>query len=514
MNQIFRHIRGAVALLAVSFLFALGCGQEQTEVPEGTGSVRLRVAAASAQTRHTSGEGSGASDGGLIRTLRVWLVGAADSKVTHYASMTVDDTEETVTFTDVPRGSYKIYVVANYTALDSYVVGSTINEGFTKALAGSVSAGQSPSFTDAAGMPLSWSGDVDVAAGDNEVEAGLKRCAGRLTFILHNLVKDKEVFIHSMGLSDYNMSQGYLFAGTDYSGVSTVAFPDLNSAAMGDTLVHVAPLSYKTVYDIYLYETDPEAVFTFDILAALYPEGTVRTDVSVNSRAAEEYELQGNSVNFSSSGQYLIRSANSSTYYLGNTSGSTLSAKSFTDDSNLKSSSDFTNYLWTFSSSEGNVTTIKNYTTGRYMNITDSGYSLSNSTSTSSNISSRVTSNERLRFYRYLSSSEYFLRFDGSSISVSNSTTDRNERNWYVRPVKINSGGLVYYFVSPDNVVARNDRPVKYIDTYGTAQPLTKIDRNEHVTVHVNLYYNTEVGEFRFEVVDWEDGGEHNTSFN
>lgn len=76
---------------------------------------------------------------------------------------------------------------------------------------------------------------------------------------------------------------------------------------------------------------------------------------------------------------------------------------------------------------------------------------------------------------------------------------------------------MVYYFDNPELEVVkipRNDRTIKYLDTYGASQPLTKIDRNEHVTVNINVFYNRELGQFDFEVEDWDTQANKETTFD
>ncbi len=541
----FRRISGLAILLA-ALLCASSCDGHRGDMGEGAGDIILNISNPDGpRTKHSDGEGSDAGDGGVMKTLGVWLVtnggpktegGNGDGvyKILQREISAPDAATHTVEFMDVARGSYYLIIVANYASttadVSGYTVGSSVPAGFKTALVtteinGSavsvLTDGQSPSFNGVDGMPSSYEKVISVAAGKNVINASLKRCVGRLTFNMRNNLDDYEVFVHSMSLSKYNKSQGYVFGSVDNSSIPYVAFPDLpdmdqDGDGVKDGLVQVGPRAYKNIYDIYLYETSPGDSIKFDMLAALYPKGTQKSAVTVNSRTQDKYELQGNTTSFSSGGQYLIRSAYSSNYYLGDTGSAgsgNLIASYLTSDDDIKALSDITRYFWKFSASAGSSTTVQNVATGNYLTLSSSSASLSGTAASLSSVTAR--NNTFVRFYASSgwSWNNYYLSFDGSSISVS-SSTGRGTVNWYVRPVITGSGDAVYYFENPDREIPRNYRPIKYIDSYGASQLLTKIDRNEHVTVNINVFYNRELGQFDFEVLDWDDGGDRETTFD
>ncbi len=541
--KLFRHI--GFTVLFASLLTASSCDRQKEGLQSGTGSVVINITnPAELKTKHSDGEGSDASDGGIMKTLGVWIItdGAAngDYKYTIIKRdlSTPDAATHTVEFTDIARGNYYLVIAANYDqttmTASNYAEGTSVVDDFTASFvkispsstASELSDGQSPTFNDTYGMPSSYETTFSVAAGENVINASLRRCVGRLTFNVRNNLDDYELFIHSVGLSKYNRSKGHVFESEGIDG-TYVDFPDLpamdqDGDGTPDGLVQVGPRAYKNVYDIYLFETNPADSINFDMLAALYPKGTDKSVVKVTSRTQSPYEIQGNTASFTSGGQYMIRSAYSSNYYLGDTGSAgsgTLVATELTSDDDIKALSNITAYFWKFSSSTGYSTTIQNVATGNYLTLSSSGASLS---STSSSISSSTGSNNTVvRFYieeqsGWWGTTTYYLSFNGSTISTSTSRNSQ-QRNWYVRPVITGTGGTVYEFDNPElNVVSipRNDRPIKYIDNYGASQLLTKISRNEHVTVNINVFYNRELGEFNFEVLDWDDGGEHETTFD
>lgn len=59
-------------------------------------------------------------------------------------------------------------------------------------------------------------------------------------------------------------------------------------------------------------------------------------------------------------------------------------------------------------------------------------------------------------------------------------------------------------FVAPDAVLPNGEIKINYIDDYGVSKLLTRIKRNEHVTVSINVSYDREYMQFKFEVKAWE----------
>ena len=514
MRRLRHSIFLALALLAAS------CDIHKEDEELGTGTIVLNITSpAEPQTRHTSGEDSPASDGGIMKTLCIWLVRTRDDVILEHKDLTPNAATATAEFKDVARGKYYFCVLANYKGLDGYEAGGTIDDDFKNALVSAqatttttttttttLAAGQAPSFeTD--GMPLSYVQTIDVAAGKNVLDVSLKRCAGRLTINLRNNLSDYDLFVHSLNLSENNRTQGYLFPRLDSSDPipstsSQVAFPDL------EKLIEVDPKKQVKVYDYYLYETNPGTALTINMLAALYSKGTDISSVKVGSRFETEIEVGGNTSSIGTTYNYLIRSGYSSNYYLGDNGSGTLTMKEITTDDEIKTLTNLDNYRWTFSGTTGNSTTVKNVGTGNYLTISSSGASLS---STSATLTTKQSSQYGVR----IMSGNYNMTFDGTSIGVTEDVQNNKQILWYVRPVRTGDTGKVkYYFENPTVELARGYHEIKYLDVYGSPQPLTKIDRNEHVTLNINLFYNTELAQFDFEVVEWNDGGSRETTFD
>ena len=526
----------APALLLAALIFASACNGHGEESGEGTGDIILKLSnPVELQTRHADGEGSDASDGGIMKTLRVWLI-SSDNVILNYVDVNPNAATQTVKFEKIARGTYHICAVANYNGLNSakslvndYKIGDDIDSDFTAAIAGTITDGSSPIFDDGNGMPSSLlMQNVDIAAGENIIEASLLRVVGRLTINVRNNLDAYELFVHSIGLSKQNQTKGLVFV-TDGnrlpSDSKAVNFPDLPTMDRDgdgelDGLVQVGPRAVKNIYDIYLYETATDIDLTFDMLAALYDKGTEKSAVTVTEGTAASLNLYDNASDYDSNGEYLIRSASSSTYYLADDGSGNLVAKEFTDDSEIKGKTydEIKNYLWKFSSSPStggggggtkSTTYIQNVGTQKYIYLTTSGVSLS---------TSRVTMSNRVNdsgLYFYVSSGKssrsYLALSSNAPASVSGSYY-----YWKVRQVEEieGSGAGTYTFVGASASIPRNKRTIRYIDNYGASQPLTQINRNEHVTVNINVFYNREIGQFDFEVEDWDDGGSHETTFD
>ena len=541
MKASVHNILSALSLLS-SLLLAVSCELHKSESQSGTGTVVVKITnPVEIQTKHASGEGSDASDGGIMKTLGVWLITDGEANgdgvytILQRDLSTPNAATHTVEFGDVARGNYFLVAAANYDQttmnVNDCAPGTSVSADFSASFvkisptssASELTDGQSPTFNDELGMPSSCEKTFSVAAGENVIEAHLRRCVGRLTFNVRNNLDNYELFIHSMGLSKYNKCQGYVFESEDNSGVKYVEFPDLpdmdqDGDGKTDGLVQVGPRAYGNIYDIYLFETDPGLEFKFDMIAALYPKDTQKSAVSVTEKTLNSYSLSDDAYEYGTSGQYLIRSGETSTYYLGDNGSGTLVATSFTSDDEITQNSDIKNYLWTFSkgsSYNSSQTTVKNVGTGKYISISSSALSLSENIT---NIRSKYSYNWDVYGYQLLFYYEGRGRDNNTYLSLSSNSpaVSSSEYYWYVREVTEVSGGgrTTYEFANPSASIRRNNRIIKYIDSYGASQPLTGIDRNEHVTVNINVFYNREIGQFDFEVLDWDDGGEHETTFD
>jgi hypothetical protein len=302
-------LRLCTYLLLLSGL--VGCSNElEANVEAETGSVTLNISAATV-SKATSSDVLNADDDRLIKTLTVWLV--QNGTVADVKTSTPDATSEIVTFNNVLRGDYKLYVVANYGngLATTYPKGSSSLTGLQDYILGDVTDGTSPAYTSTNGIPSSLMMDISVAPGNNEIAVHLKRVVGRLSIAFRNMT-EHDLYVGEMTISDYNPSQGYLFS-RDHSIPGTAAylrFPSLsgNPVKIGNETI---------VFDHYLYETGNHASpFKLAFDAGLYTDGAsptytetsveyININVCANKDAVKAKDL------------FMIRSYNSPTFYVG-----------------------------------------------------------------------------------------------------------------------------------------------------------------------------------------------------
>ena len=104
--------------------------------------------------------------------------------------------------------------------------------------------------------------------------------------------------------------------------------------------------------------------------------------------------------------------------------------------------------------------------------------------------------------YEWLSST-YYMIYDAKKPTYKKNNTGTIAQ-WYVRLLDESSINEPY-FENAVREIPREARPIHYVDKYGAHNKLERIDRNEHITVTVNIFYNREMGEFKFEVEGWSE---------
>ena len=255
-----------ISLIVLVTLFS--CGKEVTPSPctSGTGTLHISFDMG-ASTK------AGAKDGDIIKKVSLWLVDSKDEEIIAFRTFSPNAASAVVTMESIQRGDYTLYVVANYSGLDTYTNGK-INDNFKKHLLKTVAAGESPTFTEGSGMPCSSVQQVHIAAGENYVSAHLQRCVGRLSINVRNNISSHKLAIGGIGLSDNNPTTGYLFPSSDGSippSATDVAFPELTQHVV------LATNENKDVYDVYLYDTGEATSangITFTLFGAIYEDQT------------------------------------------------------------------------------------------------------------------------------------------------------------------------------------------------------------------------------------------------
>ena len=511
MRNVF--IASALVLLALA-----SCGKESTgSGGDGAGNIILTVSGEPVVTVSRA-DGRTAKEGNVMNTLSLWLV-KNDEILIHKHLITPGDDPDKVEvifskdgrsasmkFTDIPRGDCTLYVVANYDDLDDgvYKEGTKIDDGFRNMLLSKteIPDGESPEFGDE-GMPCSAVVNLSVSAGDNYVSARLLRCVGRLTISVRNNIAYSSLFFRSVGLSRQNPSLAYIFEHDNRIPPESrnISFPDLTEIQRVDALTD-EPVP---IYDTYLYETAPEdeaEPFTFSLFGAVYRDSYKTEDVVIDYR--QEYTFDADMYgSLNSNDLFLLRSAASENYYLGDDGG--LTYRFFSGDTELKYHRGIENYFWKFSGT-GN-STITNVATGRQIKLDGTEASMvadGDGSSFRLNSGSDWSGSTRLPGIRF-SSGDYSLTIDPDlGLYGTNNKNNAEETHWMARKVDVVESGAVPYFKDAEYEIPLVERPITYIDEYGVSRELRHIYRNEHVKLNIGVFYNRELGEFDFQVEPWE----------
>ncbi|MBQ9722917.1 MAG: hypothetical protein IJV84_05290 [Bacteroidales bacterium] len=485
-------------LLLISFICFWGCLDElgTAEDVSETGTLTLNISPDAVSKVTSSGVLSDQEDK-LIKTLTVWLV--QDGTVKDLHTSNPNALSHTVTFTNVLRGDYKLYIVANYDGnlATNYPKGSNTLTGLQNYILGNVSAGTSPTYTTTTGIPSSLEMDISVAPGNNLISAHLKRAVGRLSIAFRNMT-EHDLYVGDMSLSAYNPSQGYLFSQNHSLPGSSqyLTFPSLS----GDP---VKIGNETVVFDHYLYETGyPSSPFELAFDAGLYTSETAPTYQNT-SVTTSKVTLGPNKSSLSTGNMFMIHSYASPKFYVG-ADDSGLVCTEFGSDANIVNSTVVDNYLWTFEN--GNY--IKNVATGKYMTV-----------STSPGVS-----NDAVKMYVYDAGDYFYIRNDSNYYYLTLNTTNTGLTSvynapyyWHLREATrtTNTETKKAFTGVESTFLARMEKDhthtMKYLDSYGVAQPLTHICRNEHIKLTVNVAYQQSTGGFDISVTDWTEKNNETT---
>lgn len=489
----------AAAFLALS---AISCAKDtpakdKPVYGEGEGNLHISFSTASATKAGTAKEGD------IIKTGRLWLIDADDNVMRFYSADNINVASGEATIKNIKRGVYTLCILANCKELDSYVTGSKIDDAFKRKLLPTISDGSAPAFTEETGMPCSAVIHQEITVGENYVEAHLQRCVGRISIRVRNNIGDSKIAIGAVGLSKNNPSTGYLFEPRDGSvppTVTNLAFKELTG------ITTIAPYETKEVYDSYLYEIDASTAvngITFDLLGGIYDKDVTDEAISIAYRTQYNFGNNLSTLGDVSGNKYLIRSVESSTRYIGDTGSGVGTTGEFTEDSELEYFQDTPSYLWEFVGNSGSAK-LKNVKTGNYLDDD------LNTTADASKAQTFTITNNTGKFlfgYEWTSwigtTSTYYITYDTGNLSVKRNNTGTSAQ-WYIRLLDESSINEPY-FENAVREIPREARPIHYVDKYGAHNKLERIDRNEHITVTVNIFYNREMGEFKFEVEGWSE---------
>lgn len=122
-----------ISLIALLAFFS--CEKEVTPSPDTSGTGTLHISFDMGASTKV-----GAKDGDMMKTGSLWLVDDS-GKVIVFDTDTPNAASFEKTISNIQRGDYTLYLVANYTGLNNYTVGKDIDEGFTKRLLSTITSG-------------------------------------------------------------------------------------------------------------------------------------------------------------------------------------------------------------------------------------------------------------------------------------------------------------------------------------------------------------------------------------
>lgn len=444
---------------------------------------------------------SGESDGKMMIG-RMWLVDKAGEVVAFRKTEDNNSNSRMQKFTNIKRGEYTLYILLNSKDLDGFTEGETINDSFKKKCLATITSGASPEYTVESGVPCSIVKDVAIAAGNNNVDVSLQRCVGRLTVVVLNNIHDCKLAIGGIGLSAVNPSMGYYFPQSEpdesVPSYTNLAFHDLASTV-------VLPQSKnKIIFDRYVYETKdiPEGL-SFRLFGAVYKGGA--TEMPIVSFKSYTFAKESSPENGK---QYLLRSAASasSNYYIGVLNDGGLGCDEFLDDDELIRNPNINNFLWKVEGTS-DPRTLKNVGTEKCITLNNSTRTQVDlglgDPGTSFYFTGSTTSGYLITDYGY----GYGLACDPESarglVAIDSPNTKTNTR-WILREATLDNNNT--YPVYKDCVceIPYRQHAINYIDDYGVSKLLTRIKRNEHVTVSINVSYDRKYMQFDFTVKAWE----------
>lgn len=510
--------------LIVSVLLTCGCGRELPfEDPQkGNGKESICISLNTSNEEDT--KAGTAKDGDVMNNIYIWIADGSDKIV--YSGSYVGGIAEgcsfelagegktaTAVFTNVERGEYTLYVIANLPAsLSELTSKTTADNEFKNSVLPDLVANEPP-FTDADGMPLSMRQSIHVGPGMNIVETHLVRVCGRIRVTVRNMTTDKNIFIQSFQLTDKNPSTGYIFHKDDHGTPAGITFGAFDSYELTGSQAtrYIAPGGEDTYIDQYLYETGLTGMgkLGFEIVGGIYEDDVTEanlTEVVVSTTYSEGSII---TTGHDTETQYLIVNGGG-LYYLYE-DGTTPKLKYMSDatKSGLISSGkndgvNINKYLWTFTST-GNTSGLRNVSDGRYIAIDKNGVTLSADSKTF-NVDVNATSGFRF------SSGGYYMYSNNGTLSVRNNNTSQSNRYWKLIPITIETQTQRQLKDALKNFSKTNDS-ITYIDQYGLPVTLEHICRNDDVNVVINVFYSPESGVLYFRVEDWTDVY-NNTTFD
>ena len=479
----------AKAIITATLLaaFALTACEKTPQTSGDKGELVINIGQASTRS---------AKDGDTMNSLKVWMFKDGKSQ---YRKVNPQAAQATVTFDNMARGEYDLYILAN----DPGSYGENSTKADLNAATLPVLTDNRPPFSDTNAMPLSLVQKVSVGPGKNEIDAQLLRVCGRVRVTVRNKAEDKKVFISQLALTDKNPSTGYLFPhdGTAPDGTTHGAFANFES------ITGIEPGKEAQILDTYLYETGTIDAIGLSFTGGLF-DGGYSGEPTVKETEVKRYKMTGSETNttIENGEEYFIASASNPRFFLGADAGNALDVKQFGTDDELIFYSDATKYLWGFSY-DRNGTRMQNFKTEQYLTIPTDRNKVPYLTDTQSTISTEADGGRY--FYSSSRGNNYYLSNNNGEPGIYTSRNNPSStEKWYLRRATVASTVTIRTLEKAEKDIDVTRPFLTRINNYGSTDKITGISRNEDLNVVVNIYYSTKLGAFTFEVQGWD---EHST---
>lgn len=507
----------------VILLLALACKRENNPeiIQDGTGSLVLNIG--------SSTKAGTAADGDKMNNLHVWVTDKSDV-VVRYASWTGSDNEQvtmnaslaaaTVSISNINRGEYNIYIIANApSSLSLPAVDATIGDSFKKFVMTLPTGRKEPDF-GTGGMPLTLISSVSISPGKNVLNAELVRVCGRLRVSVRNHTAGRNIFLQSVKLGALNPDRGYLFQQDGHAvpdGNTYGEFVSINNAKGTTVSSYIKPGTMETVIDQYIFETGLDAVsnmslsFSGGIFADDTKSAVVEAaKIDVYSPGTEFGGFYKSNIEAANVDYFIIRNCGAN-YFL-RSNGSGMKQYYFNTVDELLASNEVERYFWTFdvasyigvSSGYGasTVNSIQNVFEGKYINISSTDNAL---VALSSTPQSLIIGTQALGMLIRNGSYKIYCSYTtGDDVKSKINQADQNLVYWKMIPVTKDQEDVLT-FTGAEKDFHKNLSSIDYIDEFGISVPLTDICRNEDVNVIINVFYNPEYASVYFEVSAWTE---------
>ena len=504
---------------AFILLLALACNRESRPeaILDGTGSLVLNIG--------SSTKAGTAADGDKMNNLHVWVTDKSN-KVVRYASWTGSNNAQvtmnaslaaaTVSISNINRGEYNIYIIANAPSSFTFpVVGETIGDSFKKFVLKLPDGSKVPDF-GTGGMPLTLISSVAISPGKNVLNAELVRVCGRLRVSVRNHTTSKNIFLQSVKLGARNPDRGYLFQQDGHAvpdGKTYGEFVSINNAEGAPVSSYIKPGIMETVIDQYIFETGLNAVsnLSLSFSGGIFKEDTKSAVVEaakmdVYHRGTEFAGFYQN--NIASADYFIIR--NSGANYFLRSNGSGMKQFFFNTVEELIASDGVERFFWTFEGvsaltsgiGPSTVNGIKSVSEKKYINISTTDNALVTLSDKQQSLTIGTQSLGML--IRNGNYKIYCSYTTGDDVKSKINDADQNLVYWKMIPVTKTQEN-VFTFKGAEKNFHKNVSSIDYIDDFGVSVPLTDICRNEDVNIIINVFYNPEYASVYFEVSAWTE---------